>query len=250
MKSYNPLIDDLITRFSYDSVFAPNNEVVKLSENDIKDVYEIINKHVFNSVLTMPPIEFAKDFIGTNHIAGYNYKCIMLSGTTSYTLVTKPVRIQNGTILIPPRILINPVVMHNGIALMFFVFMLAHEMIHQDDVINGTLLKRRYDAMTSNKKDFNSHRGYFENFADAINKKFNLDVQEAIPMSIEHGVDMSLNAVRKLLLEQDHALHEESSNLSELADEAILKRHINAMNGNSQEICTYLGNGAFDVIMF
>ena len=47
-------------------------------------------------------------FNGTNHLAGYNYRFVLLKDTNTYTLITKPTKIPNGKILLPPRILLNP----------------------------------------------------------------------------------------------------------------------------------------------
>ena len=86
---------------------------------------------------------------------------------------------------------------------MLVVNALVHEMIHQDDVENGTLLQRMYNSKMKDEKDFNSHNGYFENFANSINAKFNLDVKE-IGSCMNDEVIMSIEAVRKALLEKEH----------------------------------------------
>ena len=163
MKKLNPILDDLISLFSYDAVFAPKNETINLNIQNIVNIYNILNKHIFSSSLKILPMQFANEFIGTNHLAGYNYRFVLLKDANAYTLVTKPTRIPSGKILMPPSILLNPC-LSSGITLMLVVNSLVHEMIHQDDVENGTLLQRRYDSKMKGEKDFNSHKGYFENF--------------------------------------------------------------------------------------
>lgn len=61
---------------------------------------------------------------------------------------------------------------------------------------------------------------------------------------------MSLNEIRKTLLEQDHVLCEKISNEIKPANKDVLKMHIENLEDNEQEKCVYLGNGAFDVTMF
>ena len=108
MKQLNPLLDELISLFSYDIIFASNNETINLNIRDIVNIYNILNKHIFSSSLKILPIRFTNEFIGTNHLAGYNYRFVLLKDTNTYTLITKPTKIPNGKILLPRRILLNP----------------------------------------------------------------------------------------------------------------------------------------------
>ena len=59
-----------------------------------------------------------------------------------------------------------------------------------------------YNSKMKDEKDFNSHNGYFENFANSINAKFNLDVKE-IGSCMNDEAIMSIEAVRKALLEKE-----------------------------------------------
>lgn len=250
MNKFNPLIDDLVREFSYEDVFAPNDEKTIIHHDDVINLYNILNKHLFSLALKQPHIEFTDDYIGTNHIAGYNYKFVQFKDANTYTLVTRLMRIPNGVILIPPRILLNPILSH-GIALMFCVNALAHEMIHQDDVENGTLLQRKYDSKMKGEKDFNSHKGYFEKFANEINMKFNLNVKPE-GSNVDDETTASIAAVRKALLEDEHSKAKMLNELeySKLSDGEKLKRSKENLENNEFVECKYLGNGAFEETLF
>ncbi len=101
MKNLNPLLADLIKAFSYDYVFAPNSENVKLDLDSIVEIYNIINKYLFSSKLNIPFIKFEDAYAGTEHLAGYNYRYILLKDQLSYTLITKSI-VLNGKTLAPP----------------------------------------------------------------------------------------------------------------------------------------------------
>lgn len=251
MNNYNPLVDDLVKTFSYNCVFAPNNEKTKIEVNDAKDIYDILNRHLFASKLHIPKLCVATEFIGTNHLAGFNYRFIALKDSSTFTLVTKPTRVPNGKILMPPMIKLNPMIV-DGVTLMLFVNALAHEMIHQDDIINGSLLQRKYDARLKGVKNFNPHEGYFNAFADAVNSKFGLDIkEEGANMDIESN--LSIEAIRKSLLEEEKLKakcivdEDESMSMSNSERLRLLKSNIEE-NGCAH--CRYLGNGAFEETLF
>ena len=113
----------------------------------------------------------------------------------------------------PPSILLNPI-LTKGITLMLFVNILAHEMIHQDDVVNGSLLQRKYNAKLKDpRKSFNPHIGYFNNFANKLNNEFGLDIKE-VGSTMDKESQLSIEAARKLLLEEENlkALHDLNEN--------------------------------------
>ena len=208
----------------------------------------MVNKHVFSLSLKRPSIQFASEYAGTEHLAGYSYRYVLLKDADTYTLVTKPTRIAGGIVLTPPMILLNPC-LSSGITLMLFVNALVHEMIHQDDVENGTLLRRKYDAKIKGEKNFNSHKGYFENFANAVNTKFNLDVKErGSTMSDETA--MSIEAVRKALLEKEREKLLGESELVGLSDSEKLKLSKAGLGKDEFSECRYLGHGVFEETLF
>jgi len=216
----------------------------------------MVNKHVFSFSLERPSIQFANEYAGTEHLAGYSYRYVLLKGADTYTLVTKPIRIAGGIVLDPSMILLNPC-LSSGITLMLFVNALVHEMIHQDDVENGTLLQRKYDAKIKGEKNFNSHRGYFENFANAVNMKFNLDVKER-GSTMSDEIAMSIEAVRKALLEKEREklLEKEREKLLDesgpagLSDGEKLKLSKVGLGKDEFSECRYLGHGVFEETLF
>lgn len=249
--NYNPLVSDLVKAFSHNCVFSPSNEKTKLKTDDIEIIYGILNKHLFASSLHIPMLRIANEFKGTNHLAGFNYRFILLENSSTFTLVTNPIKIPNGKILMPPIIQLNPILV-NGITLMLFVNALAHEMIHQDDIVNGSLLQRKYDAKIKGIKNFNSHDGYFNEFANIVNSKFGLDIkEEGESMDIESN--LSLEAIRKSLLEKEQmkakCLIDEDESIS-LPDLEKLKRLKANVECNEYIHCRYLGNGAFEETIF
>lgn len=134
---------------------------------------------------------------------------------------------------------------------MLFVNALAHEMIHQDDIENGTYLRRKYDAKI-NGKPFNGHDGYFNEIAVCANREFMLDIKER-GLDMEKEIQKSLAAVRRALLEK---AHEEAEMLSEenktlrLTDKEILKRSKAGIESDDYSDCKYLGNGIFEETLF
>ena len=248
MKEFNPLLKDLVKEFSYETVFAPNKETVKLEKSDIELIYDLLNKHLFNSALKMPSIIISNAYSKTNHIAGYSFRNVLFKGDNTYTLVTKEVKTPKGKILFPPQILINQDITKQGLPLIFFVNVLAHEMIHQDDVENGTYLKRLYEDKT-NKRTFDGHKGYFETMANTINDKFNLNIEKS-SSSLENSIDGSMKAIRKALLEEEWKKIQNITESNNISDKEKLRRSIENIENTDDFHCEYLGNGAFDITIF
>ena len=162
--------------------------------------------------------------------------------------MTKLTRIAGGIVLAPPMILLNPC-LSSGITLMLFVNALVHEMIHQDDVENGTLLRRKYNAKIKGEKNFNSHKGYFENFVNAVNTKFNLDVKER-GSTMNDETAMSIEAVRKALLEKECEKLLGESGPTGLSDGEKLKLSKVGLGKDEFSECRYLGHGVFEETLF
>lgn len=208
----------------------------------------MVNKHVFSFSLKRPSIQFTNEYAGTEHLAGYSYRYVLLKGADTYTLVTKLTRIAGGIVLAPPMILLNPC-LSSGITLMLFVNALVHEMIHQDDVENGTLLRRKYNAKIKGEKNFNSHKGYFENFVNAVNTKFNLDVKER-GSTMNDETAMSIEAVRKALLEKEREKLLGESGPTGLSDGEKLKLSKVGLGKDEFSECRYLSHGVFEETLF
>lgn len=114
---------------------------------------------------------------------------------------------------------------------------------------NGTLLRRKYDSKVKGEKDFNSHKGYFEDFANNVNAKFNLDVKErGSTMSDETA--MSIEAVRKALLEKERERLLNEVGPVKLSDGEKLRRSKIGLGKTEFSECRYLGCGVFEETLF
>ena len=245
VKELNPLIQGLVDKFGVQEVFYADKPIKKLSQQDVEDIYWLLNLVLFDNNLKMPKIEESRECVEKNYHAAYCFRKILLKTSDGFGLVKKTTKLPNGKVIGPPRIIISPLMLSN-VNLMFFVNMLAHEMIHQDDVENGTYLKRLYKAKKEGK-DIDPHDGYFMQMATAFNKEFGLNIQKT--GNYKTGGVTSVIALRKSLLEQEHkkfASVEEDDDL-EQTNRNVIKNCI-ASSGEDVE-STYLGNGAFDIVL-
>lgn len=173
LEKTSPLLQHLKNTYGKNCLTNDEMHYIQLSNKLVIDIYDCINTFAFNNKMKMPSISSCDEFIGTNHIAGYKYCFFRHMNENKYTLVTEPCYI-NGKIALPPCIHFNPQI--GKMPLMFFVNILAHEMIHQFNLEHENTLELRFQCQQQNKK-YDPHCKIFLDHMKRINDVYGLNIK-------------------------------------------------------------------------